>query len=246
MKTSNALFKNEFRLSLRDMNMPIFALAMPVVVMALLGMIYGTRPAFEGAPYSFVAQSFGAVASIALCAGGTMGLPLVIAEYRHRKILKRFQVTPVTPALLLWVQVAVYAVYGLLSLVLVYATAALFGFGMQGSWLRFAGGYALVMVSLFSLGVMVGGLAPNPKIAGILASLLYFPMLIFSGATVPFEVLPAALQRVAQALPLTQGIALLKAATLNLPTENLALPIGVMAGMALVCTAAALRWFRWE
>ena len=39
--------------------------------------------------------------AISVCAGGLMGLPLVVAEYRERKILKRFQVTPVSPSMLL-------------------------------------------------------------------------------------------------------------------------------------------------
>ena len=46
-----------------------------------------------------------------------MGLPLVISEYRQKKILKRYQVTPASPALLLAVQTAVYTVYSLASLV---------------------------------------------------------------------------------------------------------------------------------
>ncbi|EPY11207.1 MULTISPECIES: hypothetical protein [Paenibacillus] len=33
------------------------------------------------------------------------------------------------------------------------------------------------------------------KIASAVASQLYFPMLIFSGATLPYEVMPAALQK---------------------------------------------------
>lgn len=45
--------------------------------------------------------------------------------------------------------------------------------------------------------MMVGGIAPNIKITSVIASVLYFPMLIFSGTTLPYEVMPAALQKVA-------------------------------------------------
>ncbi len=45
-------------------------------------------------------------------------------------------------------------------------------------------------------------------------------MLIFSGATPPYEVMPAALQKVADVLPLTQGIKLLKATSLGLPCRE--------------------------
>ncbi len=247
MRAFKALFKTESKLSLRGMDMFIFAICMPVVVVIILEVIYGSKPAFEGAGYTFLAQSFGAVASIAICAGGVMGLPLVISEYRSRKILKRFKVTPISPALILTVQVVIYALYSVASLILVYATEALFfGFRITGSWAQFLGAYLLVVMSMFSIGVLVGGLAANTKIAGIAASILYFPMLIFSGATLPYEVMPSALQKVADILPLTQGIKLLKAASLGLPTNSVFIPVVVMIALAVICTGIALRYFKWE
>ena len=92
----------------------------------------------------------------------------------------------------------------------------------------------------------VGGISPNPKIAGVAASILYFPMLILSGATLPYEVMPAALQKIADILPLTQGIKLLKAATLGLPVEGSILCVIILIVLAAVCTAVTLKFFRWE
>ena len=92
-----------------------------------------------------------------------------------------------------------------------------------------------MLVSMFSIGMMVGGIAPDAKTAGVIASLLYFPMLIFSGATLPYEVMPGPLRQAAGLLPLTQGIKLLKAASLGLPAESVRLPILLMAAIAGVC-----------
>ena len=247
MKAFNTLLKTELRLSLRGMDMVIFALCMPVVVVVILGMIYGGKPAFDGAGYTFLAQSFGAVSAIAICAGGVMGLPLVISDYRGRGILRRFKVTPTSPAMLLAVQCVIYALYAFASLLLVYVTAAVFfGYQLQGSWLLFFGAYLLVLLSMFSIGLLVGGIAPNMKLAGVAASLLYFPMLIFSGATLPYEVMPAALRKAADVLPLTQGIKLLKAASIGLPADSILVPALVMAAVAVICVGIALRFFRWE
>lgn len=247
MRAFKTLFKTEFKLSLRGMDMFIFAICMPVVVMVILGIIYGNKPAFDGAGYTFLEQSFGAVATIAICAGGVMGLPLVVSDYRHKKILKRFKVTPTSPALILAVQVVIYALYSIFSLVLVYVTAAVFfGYQLSGSWLQFLSAYFLIMLSMFSIGLLVGGVAPNIKIASILASVLYFPMLIFSGATLPYEVMPSAFQKAADILPMTQGIKLLKAASLGLPINSVLLPVIVMIVLAVICTSVAIRFFRWE
>ncbi|MEA5135213.1 MAG: ABC transporter permease [Candidatus Fimivivens sp.] len=247
MKAFRTLLKTEIKLSLRGMDMFIFAICMPVVVVIILGAIFGDRPAFDGAEYTFLEQSFGAVSTIAICAGGVMGLPLVVSDYRSRKILKRFKVTPTSPALILAVQVIIYALYSIISLILVYATGAIFfGYQLYGSWLQFLGAYLLVMLSMFSIGLLVGGIAPNIKTASAAASLLYFPMLIFSGATLPYEVMPVALQKIADILPLTQGIKLLKAASLGLPVDSVFIPVVVMIVIAVICTAVSLRFFKWE
>ena len=247
MRAFKALLKTECKLLLRGMDMFIFAICMPVVVVIILGAVFGNKPAFDGAAYSFLEQSFGAVATIAICAGGVMGLPLVISDYRSRKILKRFKVTPTSPALILAVQVVIYALYSIASLVLVYMVGAVFfGYQLHGSWLHFLGAYLLVMLSMFSIGLLVGGIAPNMKIASAAASLLYFPMLIFSGATLPYEVMPVVLQKIADVLPLTQGIKLLKAASLGLPIDSVFIPVIVMIALAVICTSISIRFFKWE
>lgn len=247
MRTFRTMLKNEMKLSLRDMNMVIFAICIPLMVLVILGIIYGNNPAFEGAGYTFLEQSFGALTTIAVCAGGVMGLPLVVSDYRSRKILKRFKVTPISPAMILAVQVVIYTIYSVASLIMLYAVSAIFwDFRMAGSPLVFLGGYALVMLSIFSIGMMVGGISPNSQTASVIASLLYFPMLIFSGATLPYELMPSALQRIADILPLTQGIKLLKAASLGLPIANVLASVIVMAALAVICIGVSFRFFKWE
>jgi ABC-2 type transport system permease protein len=247
MRAFKAMLKTELKLSLRGMDMFIFAICMPVLITVILGVIYGDKPAFPEADFTFMEQSFAAVSTIAICAGGIMGLPLVLSEYRHRKILKRFKVTPVSPAIILVVQGVIYALYAIVSLILVYLTAKIFfKFQFRGSWINFLGAYALVMTSMFSIGFMVGGIAKNIKMASIIASILYFPMLIFSGATLPYEVMPTVLQKVADVLPLTQGIKLLKSTSLNLSIDNVILPILVISILAVICSGVAIKFFRWE
>ncbi len=247
MKPFFTMLRTELKLSLRGMDMVIFAICMPLAALVILGVLYGDQPAFTGADFTFLEQCFGALTTISICAGGVMGLPLVVSDYRSRKILKRFQVTPISPAMILLVQVTVYAMYAAVSLLLLCLTGkAFFGLQFHGSFPLFLCGYLLVMLSMFSIGMMVGGVSPNSKTASIIASFLYFPMLIFSGATLPYESMPGALQKVADFLPLTQGIKLLKAFSLGLPTQDALIPIIIMAVVMTICIVAALKFFRWE
>lgn len=98
----------EFKLSLRGMDMLIFAIIMPVAIALLIGSMYQDS--------DILAQSFGNLSTISICAGGIMGHPLLIVDYRDKKILKRFQITPSSPVLLLSVWGAIYVIYSVIYL----------------------------------------------------------------------------------------------------------------------------------
>ena len=247
MKRFFTLLKNEMKLSIRDMNMLIFAIAMPLVILIILGVIYGGKPAFDGAAYSFLEQSFSAACAVSICAGGLIGLPLVVSDYRERKILKRFRITPVSPALLLGVELTVYMLYCAASLLTLAAASVLFWkVRIYGSVLAFAGSWLLTMLSTLSIGMLVGGVAQNARQAGVIASLLYFPMLVFSGTTLPVEVMPQTMQKIVGLFPLTQGITLMKHSFLGIGTGNVLIPVTVMIGVMMLCTGLSIRFFRWE
>ena len=247
MKTFCTLLKNELKLNIRNMNMVIFAVILPLIVLVILGFLYGTNPAADGTDYTFLEQSIGALCAISICAGGLMGLPLVVAEYRERKILKRFQVTPISPRMLLTVELLIYVLYALVSLITLLLVSRLaWGVQLRGSWIGFIGSWLLTVLSTLSIGMMVGGIAKNAKSASVIACILYFPMLIFSGATLPFEVMPEIMQKIISVFPLTQGIQLMKAMFLGVTLESSILPIIVMPCIAIACSGIAVKYFKWE
>ena len=246
MKRFFTFLKTELKLSLRDMNMPIFAVIMPLAIFVILGVIYGAKPAYDGAGYTFLEQSFGAVGAVAICAGGLMGLPQAVSGLRELKLLKRFRVTPVGPVFILGVELSLYIVYCIVSLATLAVAALLWGVRLHGSLPAFLGSWALTMLSTLSVGMLVGGVARDGKQASVIASILYFPMLLFSGATLPLEVMPPVMQRIVGIFPLTQGLTVMKHAFLGVSTGNILLPICAMAGVTVLCTGLAVRFFRWE
>ncbi len=246
MKGFFIFLKNQIKLSIRDMNMPIFAIIMPLVIMAVLGIIYGEKTAFDGAGYTFMEQSFGALCAISICAGGLMGLPMALADLRERKVLKRLWVTPASPALLLGVELALYVFYCAASLVTLWVAAFIWKVKIRGSALTFFGSWLITMFSTLSVGMFVGGIAKNSKQASVIASVLYFPMLVFSGVTLPMEVMPEFLRKIVGAFPLAQGITLMKSAFLGTAAENIFLPIAVMTGITIIFSVLSVRFFRWE
>ncbi|MBU3146687.1 ABC transporter permease [Clostridium sp. CF012] len=241
------LLKIEGCLVLRSLDSIFFGVCMPVGIIALLGIICGSKPAFVGANYTLLESSFGALITVGICATAFMGIPLTIADYRDKKILKHFFVTPVSPAVLILVQGAINVILSLVSAVLVYLTVKLFfGYEMRGSKIGFTLSYFLVIASMYSIGMLMASVCKNIKTANVVCSIVYFPMLFLSGATIPYEVFPKALQQVANLLPLTQGIKLLKGYSLGLPQENLLLPIVIMLVWSAVGISISIKTFIWE
>ncbi len=175
-----------------------------------------------------------------------MGLPQAVAGSRERKVLKRFRVTPVSPVFLLGVELAMYIVYCAVSLATLSAAAFLWGVRLHGSLLGFLGSWLLTMLSTLSVGMLVGGVARDIKQTSVIASILYFPMLVFSGTTLPIEVMPRTMQKIVSFFPLTQGITLMKETFLGIHTGNILLPVCMMFGLTILCVGFAVRFFRWE
>ena len=92
---------------------------------------------------------------------------------------------------------------------------------------------------------MVASLCRTTKSMNVATSLLYFPMLLFSGATIPSEVFPSALRAVAEWMPLGVGIRLLKSVSMGC-YDHMVMPVAVLTAMAVICGAVAVKTFRWE
>ncbi|MBN2511157.1 MAG: ABC transporter permease [Spirochaetales bacterium] len=238
------LSATEFKLSLRSFDMVLFGLLMPIAIVIVIGIIYGGK---DGGGAEMIGNSFGAYLAIGICAVGLMGLPLTLSDYRQKKILKRLAVTPAHPALLLGVQLFVQALVAIFSALLVTATGVVFyEYAPEGSPVLFFTAYLLVLVSIFSIGLCIASVASDAKKAGLYCSIAYFPMLLLSGTTVPFEAFPPGVQKVAAVLPLSQGIMLLNGISSgDAFTEHIARVIILMA-IAGICGVVSVKTFRWD
>lgn len=247
MKTFRKMLKIEGILSIRDMNMVCFAIIMPIIALVVLGFIYGNKPALEGANYTFIEQSFGALCTIAIAAGGLMGLPLLVSDYREKKILKKLMVTPISPTMILFVHLVIYSLYSFISMLSLWIICEIFfEFTIHGSILTFIGGWLLVLISTLSIGMLVGAVAKNSKQASVIATVLYFPMLIFSGATIPYEVMPNVVQKIANIMPITLGIKILKAGAIGETIGNVVMPIIILVILTIICIIIAIKNFKWN
>ena len=135
---------------------------------------------------------------------GLNGLTWVITEYRQRLVLKRVLATPVHPLAFLGGLIARYAATNLVQLaVIVVIAVVVFHATIVGS-LWVLAGLALVGTLVFvGMGIAVSTVSRTPESANLLGSALSFPMMFLAGTFWPREFMPAFLQPVISALPLT-------------------------------------------
>ncbi len=238
MKAFWVLLKTETKLAIRDGNMLFFGVLFPVAVMLLLGFI---------SPPEARAAALAGTASIGICAAGLMGVPLTFASYRHGKVLRRLKATPASPLVLFLAVSALQAAFALASAIAVYLVARFgFGVGIAGPAHRVAFAIVLSLASSFGLGYLVASLAPDTQKANLACTVLYFPALFLSGATVPSRVLPGAVRAVAEAFPLTQGIKLLEAAIVGSPWGAEPVRVVALAAVTVISCGVSLTFFRWD
>lgn len=246
MKQFLTLLKIEGKLSLRCPDGIIFGICMPVGVLVLIGIV-ANDAMIEGATYSFLQSAFPALITVGICATAFMGLPITFADYRDKKILKHFFVTPMRPTVLLLVEGVISMITALLSACLVALCAVIFfDYRMEGNPILLIMGYLFVLLSMYSIGMIIASLCPSVRIANIVCSLVYFPMLFLSGATIPFELFPTFLQNIANVLPLTLGIKLLKHLSLGIFVTNDLIAIMILGVMMILGWIISLKTFKWE
>jgi ABC-2 type transport system permease protein len=224
----------------------VVTFALPLILLYILGGVFGNTPNPEvyrgvGPMDYYVPAYIGlVVASISLT-----GLPVHLAEYRERGVLRRFRASSVPVWSLFGSQVIVSSVIATLGGLLLTAVAAL-GYDVHAPDLVVGVLLAFVisMLSFAALGVLLGTLLPTVRAAQAAGLLLWFVMLFLSGPGPPPEVLPVAMQRIGDATPLKHVITLLQDPWLGLGwnmTEAV-----IVTGILVVSAFLSVRFFRWE
>lgn len=241
-----SLAKVEGKLAIRSIDGILFGILMPLGVLLLTTMIAGNNQAGD-ASYTFLDSSFSSLLVVGICATAFMGIPLTICDYRDKKILKHFFVTPASPGHLIAAQVLVAMITAIISAgLLVFVSVVFLGYRMQGNWGLLIASYFLIMIAMYSLGLLIASLCKTIKIANLVCSLIYFPVLFLSGAVIPFELFPNGLKKIANVLPLTQGVQLLKSVSLNQSVGNPLFVLLLLIVITIVGFGLAVKFFRWE
>lgn len=237
----------EFKLFTRNFLNMFFLLLFPTLMLLLFGGIYGNEPSALFGGYGTVDVSVPAYAGMIISVTGLMSLPLTVCEYREKKILKRFKATPLSPVYVIISQISVNLLMTIAGMILLFLAAkVVFNLRFIGSVLPVIAVFLFSTLTVYSMGFLIAGLAPNMRAATAIANLVYFPMLFLTGATIPIELMPKLMQNIAQVLPVTHVVRAMKAVWLGESISSVYSSLLVLAGVMLVCFFFSLKLFRWE
>ena len=219
-----------------------WTLAFPIFLLVIFAFIFG------GGDGDRVSYLLPGLWTITVISASFFGLSMVMVQERENGTFRRYRVTPVSPVAV----VTSFAIVQLLTLaasLLLQSLVAKLAFGItsQGSVLLVVLMLFLGCLAFVPLGLIVGSVARDMKIAPVLTNLIFFPMMFLSGAAVPFFFLPKAVQAVARLLPATYLVESVQGVMVR--GEGLAqlqAPVIVMLVTAAVGLALNGLLFRWE
>ncbi|MBG0564280.1 ABC transporter permease [Actinoplanes aureus] len=236
----------ETRLSIREKVGPIWGVAFPLILLIILGNVPFMRETVESAGGLTVFEIYVPIIimfNVAMLA--LIALPNTLAGYRENGVLRRLQTTPAGPARVLAAQLVANLAIAVVAVVLFLAVAwTVFGARLPDNVAGFTAAWLLVTAALLSIGLLITALAPGRGLATSIGTVLYFPMMFLAGLWVPISEMPPVLREISHASPLGAGArAFQDAYEGGFPGWQ---PVLILLAYAVVCSAASIRWFRWE
>lgn len=229
------LLAMELRLLLRDPLTLTFVLVFPIVSMLIIGGSFGTTPdeVFPVNPAHWYVASYFAVV---IGATGLIMLPVHIASYRERGVLRRFAAAGFPR----WSFAVAQLVVGLCAVavagaLLLAVAAPVYGVPAVHDPARTALGVFVGAVAFVSLGVLLGTVLPSARAAQAIGLLLFFPSFLLGVGGPPPAVMSPALRSLSEHLPLALATNAIREPWLGIGTGT-----GALATVAVIAAVATM------
>ncbi len=237
----------ELKLFVREPMAAFFTLVFPLMLLFVFGSIFGNEPTPFYGGYGSVDVSVPGYTAMIIATSGLLSLPIAMASYRERGILRRLSATPLRPQAVLGAQVIVLFLMTALGMILLVIAAELvYNLRFDGHILSVLAAFILSCLSFFALGFVLAGLLPTARTAQVVCMVLFYPMLFLSGAAMPREILPEGMQQFAQILPLSHVVTLLQGVWKGQPLDDHGLEAGILAALLVAGILISAKTFRWD
>jgi ABC-2 type transport system permease protein len=236
-----------FKLYLRQPIATFFTLAFPPLLILIFGAMFGNDPSPLFGGYGSMDISMPAYSSLVLGTVGLLNVPITSGGYREQGILRRYRATPMRPLTYILADVLTNLVITLIGMVVLVTIGwLLYRVRFEGQALNVILAVVIGGLAMFALGYLIASLAPGARTAQVVGMVIFYPMMFLSGAGVPLEVMPDAVRRISDFLPLTYVVTLLRGMWFGEGLSDHLTEVAVLGGIFVVCAGLAARFFRWE
>jgi imidazolonepropionase-like amidohydrolase/ABC-type multidrug transport system permease subunit len=242
VKSYIAITKMDLRLALRQKSVIFFNYLFPLIFLITFGQImHGDR---GGAMTQVVTM----VTILGILGNGLFGAGMRAVQEREANVLRRYKVTPITPAPIL-VAATITGWLLFMPFVMFMFAVAHYAYGMAWpqSSLSIFFFISLGIMAFRAIGMILASVANSMQESQIIVQLIYLPMLLLSGATFPASLFPSWLLTLTQFLPATYLVSGMQGMMLR--GENFL--ADYQAAGALILTIVlglfiSYKLFRWE
>jgi ABC-2 type transport system permease protein len=240
-----ALSRTELKLFLREPLALFWGVALPIVLLVVLGIASGDHHEKAYGGLRFIDVYVPVLMVFVLAILSLQALPQVLTSYRDRGYLRRLSTTPVGPVRLLAVQLALNLAIAVLAMLVIATIAKLaFSVALPHELAGFVVTIAFAGLAMLAIGLLVAAVASNSRYAGLIGSLLFFPMMFFAGLWVPQAQMGHTLREIGHLTPLGAAVAAVQQTMAGQWPS--AAHLVVLAVYAVVLAPVAVRLFRWE
>lgn len=235
------------KLYLREPLATFFTIFFAPLFLIVFGVIYGNEPSDTFGGLGSMDVTVPAYLGIIIVTVGLIGLPIQTSVNRELGILRRYRVTPLQPLTYFVADVVTYWAMALVGLILLVVVGTLlYDVRFEGNILSVLAGFTLSTLAFLAIGFVIASLAPSARVAQTVGMVISYPMMFLCGATIPLELLPSSVHRIADFLPLTYVVKLMRGLWEGESWIDLGLEVGVLAAVLLICGGISARLFRWE
>jgi ABC-2 type transport system permease protein len=197
-----SLAGTEARLLVRDWTVLVFAFVFPPFVMLILAGVFGHQPTTGFGMRRPDAYYVAAAAGVPVIALALVGLPVTLASYRERGVLRRLEAFGVSTTQVIAAQAAVVCGLVAVGVALVLAAAVpSYGIPRVVDPAGAVAGLAAATVTLVLLGIAVGLAAPTARAAQAIGLLAFFPLYLLGGGGPPKGAMTGVMHSISDALP---------------------------------------------
>jgi len=237
----------EFKLFIREPEAFFFTLVFPLIMLFVFGSIYGNEPIEFFGGRGMVDISVPAYIGIIIAVTGLMSIPISVASDREKGVLRRLRAAPIRPGTILVTWIFVYLIVTMVgSAFLIMFGKLFYNLRFDGNVLIVFGAFLFSTLSFFTLGFIIASVSSTGRTANIIGMVLFFPMIFFSGATIPWQELPESIRAIGVFLPLTHIVQLLQGLWFSEPITDHLNALGVLAGVVIIGAGISIATFRWE